>query len=189
MKLKTAFGPSDNAAVRSARNEDPITGEPGSHPGGVAFGATIGAAAIGTAGGSLAGPIGATVGAVVGGIVGGYAGKIIAEDVDPTIEAEFWRETYPSRPYATDGYSYDDFEPAYQTGWELHFDGTEAIPWTEREAEARSRWEQRILKERKHESETVGLTGMTWEEARMATQDAYERILEKRRRDEASRKP
>ena len=78
-------------------NPDPLTGERSSHP----VGTGVGAAALGAAGtaiGAAAGPVGAAVGAVIGGVAGGLAGKAIAEQIDPTLEESYWRETYTSRP-------------------------------------------------------------------------------------------
>ena len=38
----------------------------------------------------VAGPVGVAVGAIVGAVGGGLAGKAVAEDVDPTIEEDYW---------------------------------------------------------------------------------------------------
>src|SRR5688500_1459820 len=79
------------------RNEDPITGEPGSHPVGAGLGAAAGGAAAGAVAGAVGGPVGAAIGAVVGGVAGGLGGKAIAEHIDPTAEDAFWRDEYPNR--------------------------------------------------------------------------------------------
>lgn len=64
-------------------NPDPITGEPGAHPVGVAGGSTGGALA-GAAIGAVGGPVGAAVGGAIGAVAGGLAGKGVAESVNPT---------------------------------------------------------------------------------------------------------
>ena len=64
-------------------NQDPFSGEAGSHPVGTGAGAGSGAIA-GAAIGALGGPIGAVAGAVLGAIAGGLAGKEIAEGANPT---------------------------------------------------------------------------------------------------------
>lgn len=167
-------GPSKDETVRDLRNEDPITGEAGAHPVGAGLGAAAAGSAAGAAGGALGGPVGAVVGAVAGGVAGAYAGKEIAEGIDPTVETEYWRSSYAGRPYYNSGYTYDDYAPAYQTGWELEFDESEIRPWADRESEARRIWENRIA----DEDEPVG---MTWDEAKAASRDAYERIAERKR--------
>ena len=103
--------------ARDARNEDPITGEPGSHPVGVGVGTAAGAAAGGAIG-AAGGPVGAAVGAVVGGIAGAAAGKAGGEAVNPTVESAYWREQHPRQDYADSEYTYEDYEPAYRMGWE-----------------------------------------------------------------------
>lgn len=146
------------------RNEDPLSGEPGAHPVGTAVGAALGGAAAGAAAGALGGPIGAVAGAVVGGIAGGYAGKAVAEGVDPTVETAHWRAEYKNRPYHNQEYSYEHYHPAYQAGWESH-DGSNGAGWATREEIARQRWESE-----------GGPQYMSWEEARLAALDAYDRV-------------
>ena len=125
---------------RQLRNEDPITREPGSHPLGAGTGAVIGGATVGAAAGSLAGPIGTVAGAVVGGVAGALAGKAIAENVNPTVETDYWRRSYKTRPYYTDEYSYDDYESAYRLGWENYNDT--ARNWGVREPELKKKWQE-----------------------------------------------
>jgi uncharacterized protein (TIGR02271 family) len=144
-------------------NRDPITGAPGSHPVGTGVGAAGGGAA-GAAIGSVAGPVGTVAGAVIGAVAGGLAGKGIAEQIDPTAEEEYWRENYKTRSYVPSGASYDQFAPAYRYGWESRqryagksFDDVE--PHLERE------WETRR-----------GKSPLSWQNARMATREAWERI-------------
>ena len=99
-------------------NRDPISGAPGAHPVGTGLGAAAGGMAAGAAVGTVAGPVGTAVGAAVGAVVGGLAGKGIAEMIDPTAEEAYWRENYDTQPYYEQGYTYDDYHPAYRTGWE-----------------------------------------------------------------------
>ena len=84
-------------------NRDPITGAPGSHPVGTGVGAVAGGVAAGAAAGAVAGPVGAVVGAAVGAVVGGLAGKAVAENIDPTVEDAYWRDSYTERPYVPAG--------------------------------------------------------------------------------------
>ncbi|HEX8294709.1 MAG TPA: hypothetical protein VF593_00280 [Chthoniobacteraceae bacterium] len=98
-------------------NPDPITGAPGSHP----VGTGLGAAGAGTAGAAVGmavgGPVGAVVGAVVGSVAGGYAGKGVAEAIDPTAEDAHWRDAHRNESYFEKDYSYEDYAPAYRTGY------------------------------------------------------------------------
>ncbi|OUC16281.1 MAG: hypothetical protein B0A82_02460 [Alkalinema sp. CACIAM 70d] len=99
-------------------NLDPITGEPGAHPVGTGIGAAsagVVATAVGTV---VAGPIGGAVGAVIGAVAGGLAGKGVAEQANPTLEEEYWSTNYTTRPYIEPDYDYNDYGPAYRTGYE-----------------------------------------------------------------------
>ena len=112
---RTASG----AGTRGAdANRDPLSGAPGAHPVGTGLGAAAGGMAAGAAVGTVAGPVGTAAGAVVGAIVGGLAGKGIAEAIDPTAEEAYWAENYEREPYYEKGYTFQDYYPAYRTGWE-----------------------------------------------------------------------
>lgn len=153
-------------------NRDPITKTPGAHPvgtgvgaaaggtAGAAAGAAISGAAAGTAAG---GPIGTGVGLVAGAIAGGLAGKAISEKIDPTVEDSYWRQNYRSEPYIESGLSYEDYAPAYRTGYEGYsrlrgrrFDeverdlesdynrgrGSSPLGWDKAKSAARSAWDR-----------------------------------------------
>ena len=157
------------------RNPDPITGAPGAHPVGVGVGAAS-AAAAGAALGAAAGPVGAAVGTVVGAVAGGLVGKGIAEGVNPTVEDEYWRGTYETRPYFQKEIRYEEFRPAYQYGWESYG------RWGNRnfdevEPELRREWESGPWNAR-----------LRWSDARPAARDAWCRIEEQRRQDRETRK-
>ena len=143
-------------------NRDPITGAPGSHPVGTATGAVAGGAA-GAAVGSAAGPVGTVVGAAVGAVVGGLAGKGIAEQIDPTVEDAYWRDNFPSRPYAT-GSTYDEYQPAYRYGWDSYskYPGRR---FDEVESDLSRDWDR-----------AKGESKLTWDRAKMATKDAWNRV-------------
>lgn len=146
------------------RNEDPITGTPGAHPVGVGVGAATGGAIAGAAIGAAAGPIGTAAGVVAGAVIGGLGGKAVAEKIDPTIEDAYWNEQYTSRPYYTQGMTYDDYRPAYHYG-----------------IDARSRYAGREFKEIEPElgtgwNKVKATSRLEWEKAKFAARDAWERI-------------
>ena len=149
--------------VKELRNEDPISGEAGAHPVGAGVGAALGGAATGAAVGAVAGPIGAAVGTVVGGIAGGLAGKGVAENIDPTVEVDYWRNEYKGRPYYSEDYSFDDYEPAYRAGIDSNGSSSQSS-WSETESDARARWEKKNRDSR-----------LTWAQASLAAKDAYDR--------------
>ena len=64
----------------------------------------------------------------------------MAENIDPTVEANYWRDFYAEQPYYSESYSYEDYEPAYRSGWES-FDSTSQLDCKERESLANERWE------------------------------------------------
>lgn len=143
-------------------NPDPLTGEPGAHPVGTGVGAATGGTVGAVIGGAVGGPLGAMVGAAVGGVAGGLAGKGISESVNPTEEDAFWRDHYTTRPYAA-GRSYEDLQPAYRYGWEART-RHEDRNWNDVEADLGREWNER------HGSR------LSWDHARNATQDAWNRV-------------
>lgn len=164
---------SDSDRVRDARHEieedrdanrDPLSGAPGAHPVGTGVGAA-GGGATGAAIGAAAGPVGVVVGAAVGGVVGGLIGKGIAESANPTIEHEYWRENYANRPYVESGADYEDYGPAYQYGWES-WSRYPDREFEEAEPELRRDWETYSHRSR----------NMTWDRAREAIRDAWNRM-------------
>ena len=147
-------------------NRDPISGAPGAHPVGTGVGAASAGAAGAVAGGIIGGPVGAAVGAAIGGIAGGLAGKAVAESVNPTVEEEFWRENYASRPYYQPGSSYEEYAPAYRYGWESY---GEYAPKNRRfedvEPELSRKWNAR-----------KGDSSLGWDRAKLAARDAWDRV-------------
>lgn len=147
---------------RREDNPDPITGEPGAHPVGAGLGAAAGGAAAGAAAGAVAGPVGAAVGAVVGGVAGGLAGKEVAERIDPTREDAYWRDEYANRDYYDENVTYDSIAPAYRYGWESRARYPDS-DFATAEPQLRQEWE------RDHGD-------LQWERARLASQDAWNRV-------------
>jgi uncharacterized protein YcfJ len=156
----------DNDVTGRDANRDPITGTPGSHPVGTGVGAAAGGMAAGAAVGTVAGPVGTAVGAAVGAIVGGLAGKGVAEAIDPTAEEAYWAQNYEREPYYEKGYTYQDYHPAYRTGWE-----------------GRSRYQGRSFDEVESDLQTDyqrnrGQSRLDWDKNRDATRAAWNRFEE-----------
>ncbi len=160
--------PQHKADKAELRNEDPISGEAGAHPVGVGLGTAVGGAAAGAAAGLAAGPIGTVAGAVIGGVVGGLAGKGIAENIDPTVELDYWKNEYRNRDYFDDKRSFDDYAPAYHAGISA-YDPTSPEDWNAREALARQQYES-----------SPQNRGMLWDDAKCAAEDAYCRLQQNR---------
>src|SRR5437899_3078571 len=144
-------------------NRDPLTGAPGAHPVGVGAGAAGAGAAGAAVGAVVGGPAGAAVGGAVGAVAGGLAGKGAAEAVNPTVEDEYWRQNYSSRPYASSG-TYDEFRPAFEYGWES-YSRYRGRQFDDVEPDLRREWE----KGRKN-------AGLGWDEVRRAARDAWDRV-------------
>ena len=87
----------------------------------------------------------------------------IAETVNPAVEEAFWRENYLREPYYERGYNFDDYYPAYRTGWEgrvryygltyeqcerdlqrdyLRNRGTSQLDWARNRHAVRAAWER-----------------------------------------------
>lgn len=145
-------------------NRDPITGTPGAHPVGTGIGAAAGGAAAGAAIGTVAGPVGTAAGMVAGAVIGGLAGKGIAEKIDPTVETAYWKENYSSRPYVDQDAKWDDYEPAYRTGYE-GYGRYRGKRFDEVENDLRTDYERRR-----------GRSSMQWDRARPAARDAWDRL-------------
>jgi hypothetical protein len=145
-------------------NRDPITGQPGAHPVGTGLGAAAGGAAAGAAVGSVAGPVGTAAGIVAGAVVGGLAGKGIAEKIDPTVEDAYWRENYRTRPYVTANEPYENYQPAYRTGYEGR---CKYVGKTYDQAEGDLRRDYETCR---------GANCPGWDKAKLATRDAWDRI-------------
>jgi hypothetical protein len=161
-----------DATTEPDDNPDAITGAPGSHPVGTGIGAA-GAGAAGAAIGSAAGPVGTVVGAVVGAVAGGLAGKGVAEAVNPTAEEAYWRENYASRPYYSNNYTYEDYAPAYRYGWESRTRYPDR-DFNDVEPDLSRDWDRTKAKSR-----------LSWEHAKDATRDAWDRVTGQR--DESDR--
>ena len=146
-------------------NRDPITGEPGSHPVGTGVGSAGGAAAGAAVGALVGGPIGAAVGGVVGAVAGASAGHSAGEAVNPTVEADYWRENFKSRPYYRSGKEYSEYEPAYRYGWEsasrADYRGKN---FSDVERDLELGW-----------SRSEGSRPQPWQDAKAATKDAWDR--------------
>jgi uncharacterized protein YjbJ (UPF0337 family) len=146
-------------------NPDPITGEPGAHPVGVAGGATGGALA-GAAIGAAGGPVGAAIGGAIGAVAGGLGGKAAAEAVNPTEEDAYWRGNYQNRPYVKKGSDYTSYAPAYKFGWESasrpEYTGRS---FDDLEPELQKNW-----------STYRGPAHTEWRDVREATRDSFDRV-------------
>lgn len=144
-------------------NRDPISGTPGAHPVGTGLGATAGAAA-GAVVGSVAGPVGTVIGGAIGAIAGGLGGKAAGEAVNPTAEEAYWAQNYKNEPYVNKDYSYDDYAPAYRTGYESRSKYADRS-FDQAETELRSDYER-----------NKGASRLAWDEAKGATRAAWHRV-------------
>ena len=145
-------------------NRDPLSGAPGAHPLGTGAGATGGGVA-GAAIGAVGGPIGAAVGLAAGAVAGGLAGKAVAERIDPTVGEEYWREHYAKRSYVEHGAPFDDYAPAYRTGYEGRYRYS-GQTFEESESDLQLDYEQ------------MDNTKIGWVKAKHAARDAWHRVEE-----------
>ena len=144
-------------------NRDPISGAPGSHPVGTGVGAASGAVAGGAIG-AIGGPVGAVVGAAAGAVAGGLAGKSIAENIDPTVEDAYWKNNYAKQKYVDGNASYNEYQPAYRTGYE----GRGRYPGKKFED----------VEDNLHRDydRSKGNSSLNWDKAKNATRDAWNRV-------------
>ncbi|MBA3773936.1 MAG: hypothetical protein H0X13_16030 [Ramlibacter sp.] len=123
--------------------------------GGVAGGATAGALA-----GGVTGPVGAVLGAAVGAVVGAVAGR----KADPAVEDAYWRDNHSSRPYATGGATYDEYQPAYRYGMDSYSKYPDRS-FDDVEPELGRNW-----------GSARGKSSLEWENAKHASRDAWHRL-------------
>jgi hypothetical protein len=153
-------------------NADAITGAPGSHPGATAIGTASGTA-TGAVIGMAGGPIGIAIGAVAGGIVGAVIGHDIGEWNDPS-DYSYWKAEYLKRPYFDSAADFEkDVAPAYRYGSNMgirHSSSAKPVrSFDSHQDTAEIEWV------------TVrGNSRLSYEQARDAIRDAYNRKVQPR---------
>ena len=92
------------------------------------------------------------------------AGKGVAQAVNPKAEDAYWRDNYNRAPDYMTGYTYDDYAPAYRSGYEAYgrYPGS---TFDANEATLRNDWER-----------TKGASRLTWEQAKSATRAGWHRV-------------
>lgn len=137
--------------------------EPKDHSIGEGVGATGGAVSGMMVGSAVAGPVGAVVGVAVGAIAGGLAGHAVAEAIDPEVEDAYWRDTYATRPYVTDGAEYHVYRDAYRYGWESR--GRLQGTWHDVVHELEADWDR-----------DKAASSLDWADAKEAVRDGWSRV-------------
>lgn len=167
------FRMADDKAKKDVGDDEPHAGTAPSETG---MGAAFDASAKGAMMGAAAGPVSAIVGAAAGVIVGVLSGNRIAESIDPAIEIEHWRESFPTRDYYDPNLPFTDFEPAYRLALEnfrsdCRFEDLENV--------LRSQWNAEQADNR-----------LSWFVAKLAMQDAWHQLKgQSRRSDESYKMP
>ena len=92
------------------------------------------------------------------------AGKGIAGRIDPAAEEAYWRASFKSEPYYERGYTYEDYYPAYRTGWEgrVRYEGR--------------RFEQVERDLERDYARNRGRSELGWDKNRHAARAAWERF-------------
>lgn len=121
-------------------------------------------AAVGAAAGAVGGPVGMAAGAAIGAVAGGMAGKAAGKVVNPEEEATYWRSNYQTAPYYSPGYTYDDYGPAYEMGWNARsrYAGRR---WDEVETDLSDDWDR-----------VKGKSRLNWEQAKQAGRAAWDKV-------------
>lgn len=154
----------EDSKAADNENRDPVTGEPGSHPLGTGVGTAGGAAAGAAIGAAMGGPVGAVAGTIIGGVAGAYSGRGVAEAVNPTVEEQYWRENHAGQRYASAGYDYEHYAPAYRVGYEA-FGKYPGKSYDEIEESVALDYEKARPDQ-----------GLPWDSVRPATRAAWERV-------------
>ena len=88
----------------------------------------------------------------------------IARLIDPAAEEAYWRENYSSRSYVARGTAFNEYRTAYRYGvdaYALH----EGRRFEQAEPQLMPGWDR-----------AKGLSSLTWEDAKHATRDAWQRV-------------
>jgi hypothetical protein len=104
------------------------------------------------------------VGAAIGAVAGGLAGKGIAEAIDPTAEDAYWRDNYRNESYVKRDASYDDYAPAYRTGY-TGYGKYSGQKWDDAENDLQRDYEQ-----------AKGKSTLAWSDAKHATRAAWHKV-------------
>ena len=140
-----------------------VAGKLGDHPVAGAVGAAIGAV-DGAAIGMLGGLPGVIAGVAIGAVVGALAGKETAQLASPNEEEIYWRDNHQNQAYFNSITSYDNYAPAYRYGIEAYSTYT-GRKFDEVEAQLAREWDK-----------VRGASRLTWDSAKLAVRDAYERL-------------
>lgn len=124
----------------------------------------VGGAVAGAAIGSVAGPVGTVVGAVAGGALGAKAGDSIAERVNPTDYNHHFESSFRDRPYYASGREWNDYQPAYQYGYDT-YGAYRGQRFDDVEDQLQRDWDS-----------TRGTSRLGWNEARDAVRDGWHHI-------------
>ena len=90
-------------------------------------------------------------------------GKSEPRKVDPVIEEAHWREHFASEPYFDASYAFEDYLPAWRTGWEgVGKYGGRTFEDAERDLQSDFHWNR-------------GQSRLLWDQAKPAVKAAFER--------------
>jgi hypothetical protein len=99
---------------------------------------------------------------LIGGIAGWLEGKTVAEGISPDEEMKYWSDNYSQRPYHQSDRTWDDYRPAYLAGIYTY---SPKQRYDEAEKNIESDWHK-----------IRGKSQLSWDEARLATRDAWDRL-------------
>ncbi len=86
--------------------------------------------------------------------------------VDTNAEEAYWRQTFKTRPYVREGTAFNEYRPAYRYGADAHRRHP-SESFEQVEAEMRSGWDR-----------FKGTSSLTWDDARHAARDAWQRVID-----------
>jgi hypothetical protein len=114
-----------------------------------------------TAGRAVAGAVGTAAGVAAG--AAAALSKDQPRNVDPVIEEAHWREHFASEPYFDATYAFEDYLPAWRTGWEgVGKYAGRTFDQAERDLQSDFHWNR-------------GQSRLLWDQAKPAVKAAFER--------------
>lgn len=85
--------------------------------------------------------------------------------INQETESKYWRETHSTRKYIQDGYTFEEYEPAYRMGWECAAKPGSEKTFEQAEPKMQTQWDS-----------AKGKSRLAWDHAKMAVRDAWERV-------------
>jgi len=108
------------------------------------------------------------------------AANATRRQINPTLEDEYWRANFASRPYVRADRGYEYYRPAYQLGWEARGQQPANAQWHDVEPDLRRSWDARHSAAAKTEhagEKTKNVIVGMWDDIKDAVKEGWEHAV------------